>query len=49
MKIYHGRRRNEVPPHIFAIADGAYSEMMTSKWGQLFELSSYLKFLPLKA
>lgn len=30
MKIYHGRRRNEVPPHIFAISDGAYSEMMTS-------------------
>ncbi|ODM97874.1 Myosin heavy chain, muscle [Orchesella cincta] len=30
MKIYHGKRRNEVPPHIFAIADGAYSEMMTN-------------------
>jgi len=34
MKIYHGRRRNEVPPHIFAIADGAYSEMMTNHHNQ---------------
>ncbi|XP_021957436.1 myosin heavy chain, muscle [Folsomia candida] len=34
MKIYHGRRRNEVPPHIFAIADGAYSEMMTNHQNQ---------------
>jgi myosin heavy subunit len=34
MKIYHGRRRNEVPPHIFAIADGAYSEMMTNHMNQ---------------
>lgn len=31
MKIYHGRRRNEVPPHIFAIAEGAYQNMMTGK------------------
>lgn len=36
MKIYFGRRRNEVPPHIFAISDGAYSEMMTSGWFFLF-------------
>jgi len=34
MKIYHGRRRNEVPPHIFAISDGAYSEMMTNHQNQ---------------
>ena len=31
MKIYHGKRRNEVPPHIFAISDGAYQNMLTSK------------------
>merc|ERR1712015_442887 len=28
MDIYRGKRRNEVPPHIFAIADGAYSDML---------------------
>jgi len=26
--IYTGKRRNEVPPHIFAISDGAYQNMM---------------------
>jgi myosin heavy subunit len=31
MKIYTGKRRNEVPPHIFAISDGAYQNMLTSK------------------
>merc|ERR1712018_864146 len=30
MKIYFGKRRNEVPPHIFAIADGAYTGMMNA-------------------
>jgi len=43
MKIYHGKRRNEVPPHIFAIADGAYSEMMTSKTKQLRNCNSLIK------
>ncbi|XP_042889747.1 myosin heavy chain, muscle-like [Penaeus japonicus] len=28
VKIYQGRRRNEVPPHLFAVADGAYMSMM---------------------
>jgi len=28
VKIYFGKRRNEVPPHIFAIADGAYQNMI---------------------
>jgi myosin heavy subunit len=28
VQIYRGKRRNEVPPHIFAIADGAYSDML---------------------
>lgn len=29
--MYKGKRRTEVPPHIFAICDGAYSDMLTSK------------------
>ncbi|KAH3732163.1 major plasmodial myosin heavy chain [Pelomyxa schiedti] len=28
---YRGRRRNELPPHIFAIGDGAYRAMMQSE------------------
>nr|XP_045582183.1 myosin heavy chain, muscle-like isoform X2 [Procambarus clarkii] len=28
VKIYQGKRRNEVPPHLFAIADGAYMNML---------------------
>ena len=32
IKIYLGKRRNEVPPHIFALSDGAYSDMMASEW-----------------
>jgi myosin heavy chain 6/7 len=28
MKIYIGKRRNECPPHIFAIAEGAYQSMI---------------------
>ena len=35
ISIYKGRRRNEVPPHIFAISDGAYTDMMTSELGCL--------------
>jgi len=36
MKIYQGKRRNEVPPHIFAIAEGAYQNMLQGdKWLQL--------------
>ena len=30
MEIYCGKRRNECPPHIFAIAEGAYQGMMNS-------------------
>ncbi len=29
VKTYIGKRRNEVPPHLFAISDGAYQQMMT--------------------
>ena len=30
-KIYLGKRRNEVPPHLWAIAEGAYRNMMNNK------------------
>lgn len=28
-KMYRGKRRNEVPPHLFSISDGAYVNMLT--------------------
>lgn len=28
-KMYRGKRRNEVPPHLFAVSDGAYVNMLT--------------------
>ena len=28
--MYIGKRRNEVPPHLFAISDGAYAQMMNN-------------------
>ena len=31
VKLYLGKRRNEVPPHLFAIADGAYRAMLMSE------------------
>ena len=31
-KIYLGKRRNEVPPHLFAISDTAYRNMLSSKY-----------------
>ncbi|KAG8222882.1 hypothetical protein J437_LFUL003527 [Ladona fulva] len=33
-QIYRGKRRNEVPPHIFAISDGAYVNMLTNHENQ---------------
>merc|ERR1711868_128948 len=30
-KMYLGKRRNEVPPHLWAIAEGAYRNMLTNK------------------
>ena len=30
-KIYLGKRRNEVPPHLWAIAEGAYRNMLQNK------------------
>ncbi|XP_047497817.1 myosin heavy chain, muscle-like [Penaeus chinensis] len=34
VKIYQGKRRNEVPPHLFAISDGAYMDMLQSGTNQ---------------
>merc|ERR1712142_1163562 len=34
MEIYVGKRRNECPPHIFAIAEGAYQGMMNTGCNQ---------------
>merc|ERR1712055_1003403 len=33
-KVYMGKRRNEVPPHIFAISDGAYQNMQMIRQNQ---------------
>ncbi|XP_014231486.1 myosin heavy chain, muscle isoform X14 [Trichogramma pretiosum] len=33
-KLYRGKRRTEVPPHIFAISDGAYVNMLTNSENQ---------------
>ena len=30
VRMYIGKRRNEVPPHLFAISDGAYQQMATN-------------------
>uniref|UniRef100_A0A452QFR2 Myosin motor domain-containing protein n=1 Tax=Ursus americanus TaxID=9643 RepID=A0A452QFR2_URSAM len=29
---YKGKRRSEAPPHIFAVADNAFQDMLHSKW-----------------
>ncbi|XP_063607359.1 myosin heavy chain, muscle-like isoform X2 [Penaeus indicus] len=34
VKIYIGKRRNEVPPHLFAICDGAYQNMNQERQNQ---------------
>ena len=36
--LYRGKRRNEVPPHIFAIAEGSYHSMCLSK--NIFEATT---------
>ncbi|GMS79707.1 hypothetical protein PENTCL1PPCAC_1882, partial [Pristionchus entomophagus] len=33
-KLYQGRRRNEVPPHLFAVSDEAYRNMVNDKENQ---------------
>jgi len=34
IKMYQGKRRTEMPPHLFAICDGAYTEMLTNRENQ---------------
>uniref|UniRef100_T1DG60 Putative myosin heavy chain n=1 Tax=Cupiennius salei TaxID=6928 RepID=T1DG60_CUPSA len=34
MGLYRGKRRTEVPPHLFAISDGAYTSMLTNRENQ---------------
>jgi len=34
VRMYIGKRRNEVPPHLFAISDGAYQQMMANSRDQ---------------
>ena len=29
--MYRSKRRTEMPPHVFAVSDGAYSDMLNSK------------------
>ena len=33
-KMYRGKRRNEMPPHLFSISDGAYVNMLTDHENQ---------------
>ena len=32
--IYRGKRKNEMPPHIFSISDNAYSDMLRDRHNQ---------------
>ena len=32
VNMYRGKRRTEMPPHVFAVSDGAYSDMLNSKY-----------------
>ena len=32
VNLYRGKRRTEMPPHVFAVSDGAYSDMLNSNW-----------------
>uniref|UniRef100_A0A4W3KJ52 Myosin motor domain-containing protein n=1 Tax=Callorhinchus milii TaxID=7868 RepID=A0A4W3KJ52_CALMI len=42
---YKGKRRTEVPPHIFAIADNAYNDMLTCiSWEKSVNLSTIGKY-----
>lgn len=34
VQMYRGRRRQEMPPHLFAIADGAYTDMIANRENQ---------------
>lgn len=34
VQMYRGKRRQEMPPHLFSIADGAYTDMITNRENQ---------------
>ena len=36
IEIYKGRKRHEVPPHVFAITDTAYRSMMQGEYLSLY-------------
>ena len=40
--MYRGKRRTEIPPHVFAVSDGAYSDMLNSNEIN-FNFSPYTK------
>ncbi len=42
--MYRGKKRTEVAPHLYAIADNAYSNMLRGKYFQLIHLSR-IKFI----
>lgn len=33
---YRGKRRNEMPPHLFSVSDNAYTDMLTSECVSLY-------------
>ena len=43
--MYRGKRRTEIPPHVFAVSDGAYSDMLNSNEINIdFRLYTKLQF-----
>jgi myosin heavy subunit len=32
---YRGKRRTEMPPHLFSIADNSYANMLIGRWRHL--------------
>ncbi|XP_078678947.1 myosin-7-like, partial [Branchiostoma floridae x Branchiostoma belcheri] len=39
---YRGKRRTEVPPHLFCVVDNAYQNMVAGKYLRFYEKSNYL-------
>lgn len=38
---YKGRRRADMPPHIYAIADNAYTDLLQSEYGLISTMWNY--------
>jgi hypothetical protein len=50
MDLYKGKKRHEVPPHVFAITDNAYRSMLQGEYyvfWMLFSLHSTLHYVTL--